>query len=83
VFLILAVHGLHLDLAQIVGEGPYEAVVWTILLSVVLHGITAGPLASAYGKRANELVRPDPDAVGTDSELRRRRFGLGSTSEPS
>ncbi len=61
VFLILAVHGLHLDLAQIVGERPYEAVVWTVLLSVVLHGITAGPLASAYGRRANVGVRPDPD----------------------
>jgi NhaP-type Na+/H+ or K+/H+ antiporter len=81
VFLILAVHGLHLDPAEIVGEAPYEAVVWTILLSVVLHGVTATPLATAYGKRDNVRVRPDPDDPGTDGSLRRRRFGLGSTPE--
>ena len=52
VFLILAVHGLDLDPAQIAGEVPYEAVVWTILLSVVLHGVSATPLARAYGRRA-------------------------------
>jgi NhaP-type Na+/H+ or K+/H+ antiporter len=81
VFLILAVHGLHLDRAQIVVEDAYEAVVWTILLSVVLHGVTAVPLATAYGKRANDGVRPDPDDPGTGGALRRHRFSLGSTSE--
>jgi len=81
VFLILAVHGLHLDRAQIVVEDAYEAVVWTILLSVVLHGVTAVPLATAYGKRANDRVRPDPDDPGTGGALRRHRFSLGSTSE--
>jgi len=33
-------------------ETIVSASVWTILLSVVLHGISANPLASVYGKRA-------------------------------
>ena len=75
VFLILAVHGLHLDPAQIVGEAPYEAMVWTILLSVVLHGVSATPWANAYGRRAgtaDDRQVVDPDGV------RRPRRGLGS-----
>lgn len=30
-----------------------QAVVWTILLSVVVHGLSANPLASIYGKRVH------------------------------
>ena len=28
-----------------------QAVTWTVLLSVILHGITANPLANLYAKR--------------------------------
>jgi NhaP-type Na+/H+ or K+/H+ antiporter len=30
------------------------AVTWTITLSVVLHGLSANPLASAYGARVGD-----------------------------
>ncbi|MDB4621331.1 cation:proton antiporter [Rubripirellula sp.] len=30
-----------------------QAVTWTVLLSVILHGITANPLANAYARRVN------------------------------
>ena len=49
VFMIIALEGLH-------GAGQATDVVvaaigWTVLLSVVLHGITAVPLARRYGAR--------------------------------
>ena len=56
VFLLLAVHDLHVESVGIVGEVAFEAVVWTILLSVVLHGLSATPLAVAYGKRTHRHV---------------------------
>ena len=30
-----------------------QAVTWTVLLSVILHGITANPFANAYARRVN------------------------------
>ena len=40
--------------------GPLPAaIVWTVLLSVILHGLTAGPLAARYGRR---LAAPPPGA---------------------
>jgi hypothetical protein len=35
-------------------------IVLTVLLSVVAHGLTAGPLAARYGARS----QPDPAAAG-------------------
>ena len=77
VFLILAVHGLELDPAQIVGDAPYEAVVWTILLSVVLHGVSATPWANAYGRRAGAVDHEGQTAENPEGARRQRR-GLGS-----
>jgi NhaP-type Na+/H+ or K+/H+ antiporter len=37
----------------------FEIATWTILLSVILHGVTARPLAAAYGGR---IRAGDPDA---------------------
>ena len=58
VFLIIGLEGLH---AAGVDSGPVAAVVaWTVFLSVVLHGLTAGPFAAWYGERMAELA---PDAT--------------------
>lgn len=48
VFTLLA-----LEEIELAGDGGVlvQTVTWTILLSVVLHGITAAPLASRYGAR--------------------------------
>src|SRR5207342_1446734 len=53
VFLILGLDGLE---EAGVASGPLASVVaWTVLLSVVLHGLSAGPLATWYGRRTKAL----------------------------
>jgi NhaP-type Na+/H+ or K+/H+ antiporter len=39
----------------------FEIATWTILLSVILHGVTARPLAAAYGARirAGDAAAPE------------------------
>ena len=45
-----------------VDPGPLPgAVVWTLLLSVILHGLTAGPLAARYGRRMASLQPGAPE----------------------
>jgi NhaP-type Na+/H+ or K+/H+ antiporter len=68
VFLILAAHELHLG-AEGASSTLAETIIWTILLSVVLHGLTAGPFSRWFGARAG---REHPEA----EHLRRRRLGL-------
>jgi sodium/hydrogen antiporter len=59
------------------GHGPAgalaEVTTWTILLSVLAHGLSSGPLASWYGRR---LARAAPDtpelAAVAPTRLRRR-----------
>jgi NhaP-type Na+/H+ or K+/H+ antiporter len=46
VFTLLAIEELH---GTPVDRSLFEIATWTILLSVILHGITARPLAAAYG----------------------------------
>ena len=70
VFLIIALDGLHAE-----GMGTdvlVPTVGWTVLLSVVLHGLTATPLARAYGRRI--AVAPDgiPEREPTDEPRRVR-----------
>jgi len=54
-----------------------EAATWTITLSVVLHGLTSGPLAQKYGR----LVNADPVKFAGElqqvPESRRRRRSIG------
>jgi NhaP-type Na+/H+ or K+/H+ antiporter len=52
----------------------FEVVTLTILGSVLLHGVTAKPLAALYGRR----VSSDPNAVelAKVSELRVRKKAL-------
>ncbi len=85
VFLLLAVHDLDLKGTEIVAEAPYEAVVWTILLSVVLHGVTATPFAAAYGRGDHPEVGPAPDHPVTPQGPRRHQRGgalTASTAQP-
>jgi sodium/hydrogen antiporter len=74
VFLIIAGHGLELAKTDLESVGV-ETVVWTIALSVVLHGLTSGPLSARFGRR-----QPDEPVLQPDGDLRRRRLGLANPS---
>ncbi|SDU76510.1 NhaP-type Na+/H+ or K+/H+ antiporter [Jiangella alkaliphila] len=43
-----------LETGGLASERLIEVATWTILLSVVAHGLTAGPLAAAYGRAVTE-----------------------------
>jgi NhaP-type Na+/H+ or K+/H+ antiporter len=59
VFLIIGLQGL--DQAR-VDAGPFGgAVAWTVLLSVIAHGLTAEPLAARYGRRVASLPADAPE----------------------
>ena len=51
------------------------AATWTILLSVMLHGLTAVPLSSWYARRL-AAAQPPPAELAGMSELRQRRGAL-------
>ena len=77
VFLIMAyeaAHKAHVETGLLV-----SIVGWTILLSVLLHGVSALPLANWYGRRL-EGVSPDiPEMAEADEPqtLRRKVFHAG------
>ena len=51
------------------------AATWTILLSVVLHGLSAMPLSAWYARRLAAAKEPLVELAGM-SELRQRRSAL-------
>lgn len=53
-------------------------VVWTILLSVIAHGLSANPLAGWYARRLEAARKSQPDLaeLADLSELRKRRHIL-------
>ncbi len=54
--------------------------VWTILLSVFLHGMTAVPLANWYAKRLQRAVADVPELKDvTDLKIHRRRMAGGDS----
>jgi len=61
------------------GRGPAHRVVevttWTILLSVLLHGLSSGPLATAYGRRMS-MAPGDTPELRSVAPSRVRRRGL-------
>jgi NhaP-type Na+/H+ or K+/H+ antiporter len=70
VFTLIAVEELH-------GAGSIPAAVtehatWTILLSVVAHGVSAGPLARAYGRRLHAAGNIPELAEAPEPRIRRR-----------
>ncbi len=59
VFLVIGLSGLE---EAGVDPGPLPAAVaWTVLLSVILHGLTAGPLAARYGRLMASLRPGAPE----------------------
>ncbi len=59
VFLIIGLEGLQ---QAGVDPGPFgAAVAWTVLLSVIAHGLTAGPLAARYGRLMSGLPPDAPE----------------------
>ena len=70
VFMLIAVEELH-------GAGPVadaiaELATWTILLSVVAHGLSAGPLARVYGRSLNAAKEIPELAEAPEPRIRRR-----------
>ena len=62
VFLVI---GLETLAAAGVDPGPFAAAAtWTVLLSVILHGLTAGPFAARYGRRMETLPPDAPEHEG-------------------
>ena len=58
---------------ELVANQLVEVATWTILLSVVAHGLTSGPLAAAYGRRFADAPADTPElATVTPSRIRRR-----------
>lgn len=59
VFLIIGVEELH---EAGVDTGPLTTTIgWTVLFSVILHGLTAGPLATRYGRLTDSLPPTAPE----------------------
>ena len=56
--------------------------VWTILLSVFLHGLTAVPLANWYAKRLQNAVTDMPELKDLNDLKNRRRRMTVRDSEP-
>lgn len=57
---------------------------WTILLSVILHGVTAGPLGRMFGRRVEGFPASAPErAGGPEPRIRRRHLSMPpAPSEP-
>ena len=72
VFLLIAAEDLH---GQPSTATLTAAVTFTILFSVVLHGLTAGPLAASYGRRIDAAGDDIPELAAAP-EPRVRRRGL-------
>ena len=75
VFMIIALedlHGARQDTNVVVA-----AIGWTVLLSVVLHGITAVPLARRYGAQIASIQGDIPERELSDEPKPRRHLGRG------
>jgi NhaP-type Na+/H+ or K+/H+ antiporter len=71
VFLLIAFESFHE--AGLSAEFSVQTAGWTILLSLVLHGISAMPLASWYARRL-ETAEPDTLELAEVPELGVRRW---------
>ena len=83
VFLILAADDLHLA-REDVGGLAVQTVIWTIALSVLLHGVSAGPMSAWFARaEASPERRADRHPVSTDAPPARRRLGLVHHDRPN
>ena len=69
VFTLVALEDLH---GAPVAGPLFQIATWTILLSVVLHGLTARPLAAAYGTRIRRAGPAAPELVESPEPRVRR-----------
>ena len=59
VFLIVGLEGL---VEAGIDPGPFGAIVaWTVVLSVIVHGLSAGPLAARYGRLVADIPATSPE----------------------
>jgi len=66
-----------------VGLPLFQIATWTILLSVILHGLTARPLAAAYGDRIRAEDPTAPELVELPQpRVRRQLLPLGEAVKP-
>jgi hypothetical protein len=70
VFTLIAVESL--GQAGFATDPVVTVAVWTILLSVVAHGVSAGPFSKAYGRRLSG-VEGIPELAGAPEPRVRRR----------
>ena len=70
VFTLIAVEELHR--AGSIPDAVAELATWTILLSILAHGLSAGPLARIYGRRVEAAGDVPELAEAPEPRLRRR-----------
>lgn len=81
VFLVIGLAGLK---EAGVDPGPLAATItWTVLLSVVLHGLTAGPIAARYGRRVAALEPGAPELDSATEPRPTRTSWAGAEHTPS
>ena len=80
VFTLIAMESFHEAGRQV--ELLVGMAVWTILLSVFLHGLTAVPLANWYAKRLQNAVTDMPELKDVSDLKNRRRRMTVRDSEP-
>jgi sodium/hydrogen antiporter len=73
VFTLIAIEALHHHPAA---QAISAAATWTILLSVLAHGITAAPVSAAYGRRLAGAGEIPELATGPEPRLRRRTLAV-------
>jgi NhaP-type Na+/H+ or K+/H+ antiporter len=73
VFALVAVETLHQ--AGAASDALVEVATWTILISVIAHGVTAGPLARIYGRRVGDAGEIPELLDAPEPRVRRRHLG--------
>ncbi len=69
-------------LAGPVADGLVEITTWTILLSVLAHGLTSGPFAAAYGRRLSAAPADTAElATVAPSRVRKRSLQQPNASD--
>jgi NhaP-type Na+/H+ or K+/H+ antiporter len=82
VFVLVVVIQLE-DVAPGIAELIGETGTWTILFSVLLHGLTAGPLGRAYGRRSAGFPAEAPELAHRSEPRLRRRHLTAPTARPT
>ncbi|HTG46871.1 MAG TPA: cation:proton antiporter [Actinomycetota bacterium] len=80
VFTILAIQTLHEH--GVAADTIVQVATWTIALSVLAHGLSAGPLSRRYGERIARTAGPAPELLDAP-EPRIRRRSLGHRPAPA